>query len=143
MIKNIIKEGIIIILLLIAIIFILSIVFYEYMPNNKTIPSEIQAYNLPEDMQQELKSSIETAEQQNIVKTLYIDNSDLKSYETKKDYNKGKANPFADYSSNESNTTNTNNNNNGTTSNNSNTTGTGTENSNKNEVYITTPGKNY
>lgn len=143
MIKTIIKEGGIVLLLLVAVALILGIIFYEYIPNNKTVPIRIEEYALSEDIQNELKESV--SEGQNIVKTFYIDSTDLDLYESTNDYDKGKANPFADYSTEENNiTTNTTNNTgnanvqtNNTTQNNS------EEDTNKNEVYISTPGKNY
>lgn len=146
MAKTIIKEIGIVILLLIAVALLLAIVFYDYIPNNKTVPIKIQAYNIPEDIEQELKNSI--SGEQNIVRTYYIDSSDLDLYESTNDYDKGKANPFADY------TTNTAENSTNSTSNNGNKTNSNTTNSDniknieqndtqKNEIYINTPGKNY
>jgi hypothetical protein len=127
MIKTIIKESGIVLLLLLATALILGILFYEYLPNSKTVPIQIEEYALDEDVQKELKGSV--SEGQNIVKTFYIDSTDLDLYESTKDYNKGKADPFADYTSGE------------VLNSNTNTTGNSTE-QNKNEVYIKTPGKN-
>ena len=145
MVKTIFKEIGIVILLLIAVGLVLAIMFYDYIPSNKTVPAKIQAYNFPEDIKEELKKSIE-AEQQNIVRTYYIDSSDLDLYEATNDYDKGKANPFADYTTNTSNTTNnsTNGGTNVNTSNNNTNNSSKQENStDRNEVYINTPGKNY
>lgn len=143
MIKSVIKEIGITIMLLIAIALILSIIFYQYIPNNKTVPIAVKPYTMPEDIQEELKESIND-KQENIVKTLYISNDDLDVYESKKVYNKGKANPFADYSKKEENTANNSNTEN-TTNTSSNTT-TSKNNTmaeaNTNEVYVSTPGKN-
>lgn len=141
MIKTIIKETGIIILLLIAIALILGIVFYEYIPTNKTVPVKIKEYALSEDVQNELKESI--AEEQNVVKTFYIGNDDLDLYEAKKDYDKGKANPFADYTQQEK-TTNTNTTNNENVEKNKIASENNQQsNTQQNEVYINTPGKNY
>lgn len=141
MIKTIIKEGGIVLLLLIAVSLILGIIFYEYIPSNKTVPVKIEEYALSEDIQNELKESV--SEGQNIVKTFYIDSTDLDLYESTNDYDKGKANPFADYSVEENTINNTisdteNANLNTNTSDN-----ISQDDTNKNEVYITTPGKNY
>ncbi len=146
MAKSIIKELGIVILLLIAISLILAIVFYDYIPNSKTVPIKIQAYNIPEDIKKELEDS--TMGQDNIVKTYYIDSTDLNAYESTKDYNKGKANPFADYTTTTSESTNTNNSTQNSTNSTRNNTVDNNSNddenySNDNEVYITTPGKNY
>lgn len=152
--KTIIKEIGIVLLLLLAVSLLLAIVFYDYIPNNKTLPVKIQAYDIPEDIKEELSEA--GLNEQNIVRTYYIDSTDLDLYESTNDYDKGKANPFADYTTTSSgNTTsstatgNTNNNstNNNTTSNNQNSNNNNGQNaqtsSRQNEVYITTPGKNY
>jgi len=143
MAKTIIKEIGIVILLLVAVALLLAIVFYDYIPNNKTIPVKIQAYEVPEDIKQELGNSI--SDEQNIVRTYYIDSTDLDLYEATNDYDKGKANPFAYYGTEEeqdSNNTNNSNIKNNTTANN--VTNNNTQNvTTENEVYMTTPGKNY
>ncbi len=169
MAKSIIKEIGIVILLLVAIALVMAIIFYEYNPTSKTIPLEIQAYTLPEDIQKELKDS---TKEETIVKTCYIDSTDLDVYESTNEYDKGKANPFANYdtqdannsssttgdskdNSNNSSTTtdnNSNNSNSTTTNNNSNSNNSTAGSSNNSEsnnstenkeVYMTTPGKNY
>lgn len=134
MIKTIAKEAGIVILLLIAVALALGILFYEYIPTNKTVPIKIEAYTVPEDIKEELQETVE--EGQNIVRTYYIDSSDLSMYETTKEYDKGKANPFADY------TTNTTSGNNIANSNsNNNTAGNNTQNINNSEVFFNTNGK--
>lgn len=141
MTKTIFKEIGIVLMLLIAVALLLAIIFYDYVPNNKIVPAKIQAYEMSNDIQEELKESV--SGEQNIVVTRYIDNADLDAYEATNDYNKGKANPFADYTEKTpSNTTGNNTANNNTT----NTVGNNnneTVSSGKNEVYMTTPGKNY
>lgn len=121
MVKTIAKEAGIVILLLIAVILVIGIVFYDYIPNNKTVPAKIEEYTLPQEVKSELEESM--SEEQNIVRTYYIDSSDLSIYEASNDYDKGKANPFADYStdattgnsaSNSNNISNNNSNNNNT-----------------------------
>lgn len=153
MIKTVLKEIGIIILLVIAVILVMAIIFYGYIPNNKTVPIKIQAYSIPEDVQIELQEAI--PEEQNIVRTYYIDSTDLDLYETTNDYDKGKANPFAYYKTeeeiNKENKEDENNNKTNTTQNNTADTNKENNTSNevqdnqqqKNEVYITTPGKNY
>ncbi|MDO5555421.1 MAG: hypothetical protein Q4G09_01820 [Clostridia bacterium] len=131
MIKTIAKEIGIVILLLIAVTLILGILFYDYIPTNKTIPTKIETYKLSEEIETELVQSM--SDGQNIVRTYYIDSSDLSSYEITKEYNKGKANPFADYTVNattQNNTTNSNN----TIDNNG-------QNKNDSEVFFNTTGK--
>ena len=141
MTKTILKETGIVLLMIIAIGLVLAIVFYDYIPNDKVVPIKIQSYNLSEDVKNEIKGA--TLEEQNIVRTYYIDSSDLTLYEATNEYDKGKANPFADYSASSNTSTNTSTSNKTTT--NGTTTSTTKENSTdtENEVYMTTPGKNY
>lgn len=108
MLKNILKEIIIIMLLLLAIILVLGIFLYEYIPTSKIVP-KIETYQVPENIKNEIEENIDENKVQTIV-TYEIDESDLKNYEKGKNYNKGKANPFEEYSSqttNSSNVTNT------------------------------------
>jgi len=138
MAKNIIKEIGIGLLLLISIALLLGILLYDYFPNNKTVPIEIQAYNMPDDIKLELEEAM--PEEQNIVRTYYIDSTDLNAYESTNDYDKGKVNPFAENSSNTQNTSDDSTvNKNNITNNKEN-----TEQNNKkpDETYITAPGKN-
>lgn len=95
MVKSIIKEIVIIILLIVASVLALGVMFYEYNPTTKKIPSEVKSYTLSQDMHEELDKTIETAEKQNIIKTYRVDAEDLQGYERSKDYKKGKTNPFA------------------------------------------------
>lgn len=119
MIKSIIKEIFIIILLVLAIILVLGIIFYDYRPSNKKIPSKVAEYTLSEEMSEELNETLTAAETQNIVKTYRVDSTDLGRYEESDDYNKGKVNPFAAPSSNGENSQN--NTGNGNSTNNENT----------------------
>lgn len=160
MFKKIIKELGILLLLLIAITLILAVLFYDYIPTNKALPIKPEAYDIPEDIQKEIEQS--STEEQNIVRTYYIDSLDLNNYESTKEYDKGKANPFEDYTaeppeddnSNSSDTNNSNSSNgsnNSTNNDNTNNSSSGeneqnnTENktTQRNEVYMNTPGKNY
>ena len=141
MAKTIVKEIGIALLLLIAIALVLGILFYDYIPNNKTVPIKIQAYEMPEDVKTELEEAI--PEEQNIVRTYYIDSTDLNSYEATNDYDKGKPNPFALYIPTTENNSSDSTENNNTNNNTNNTENIEQDETNKNEVYITTPGKNY
>ena len=53
MAKNIIKEIIIVLLLALAIILILGVLLYEYVPSNKIVPEQI-SYVTPEKARQEI-----------------------------------------------------------------------------------------
>lgn len=93
MLKSVIKEVIIMLLLCIAIILVLGVIFYNYIPTNKTIPSKLEAYTTPENIQSEIEQVISETEKEEITYT--IDAADLKIYEQADAYSTGKANPFS------------------------------------------------
>lgn len=93
MVKSIIKEIFIMLLLCIAIVLILGVVFYSYIPTNKIIPEKI-AYTTPENIKEELANEL-TNESMTTVVTYEIDASDLNVYIKSGSYVKGKPNPFA------------------------------------------------
>ena len=94
MTKSLIKEIIIILLLILAIILALGILFYDYIPTNKTIPS-VGTYSTSDTVQAELDEKI--TKDETVLVTYEITSSDLKTLEKTKDYTKGKANPFSTY----------------------------------------------
>lgn len=94
MVKSIIKEIFIILLLVVTILLILGILFYEYRPSTKKIPTQAVEYTLPQDMQEELEETIQAAENQNIVKVYRVTSDELKVHERNNDYVKGRPNPF-------------------------------------------------
>ena len=57
MTKNIMKEIIIILLLTLAIILVLGVLLYEYVPANKIIPEKV-AYTTPEEVKKELETVV-------------------------------------------------------------------------------------
>lgn len=95
MIKKAFKEAIIMILLLVAIVLVLGVLFYDYIPTGKVVPV-IEQYQTSEDIKKEISETV-SADNKEIIVTYEIDNTDLKTYEKSKDYDKGKENPFADY----------------------------------------------
>ena len=133
MAKNIIKEIIIMLLLCLAIILILGVILYEYVPSNKILPEEV-SYVTPQNIKEDLKNS-DSIEEDKVILTYEIDESDLTNYQKIKDYKPGKVNPFSTYEEKtEENQTqngqNTTNNNSGSTnSDNSSSTGGSTQNS--------------
>ena len=133
MAKIIIKEIIIMLLLCLAIILILGVILYEYVPSNKILPEEV-SYVTPQNIKEELKNS-DSIEEDKVILTYEIDESDLTNYQKIKDYKPGKVNPFSTYEEKtEENQTqngqNTTNNNSGSTnSDNSSSTGGSTQNS--------------
>lgn len=103
MAKNVIKEIIILLLLCLAIILLLGILLYEYVPMSKTVPNPV-SYTTPEDVQQELASSSDVDTSQ-VILTYEVDSTDLNNYERINDYQPGKANPFSSYETSGENTT--------------------------------------
>ena len=92
MLKSVIKEIFIILLLSIAILLILGILFYDYIPINNVVP-EKEAYTTPDEVKNEIDEEI--AESQKIEVTYEVTDSDLNVYEQSGSYSEGKANPFA------------------------------------------------
>lgn len=95
MAKKVVKELIIALLLCLAIILLLGILLYEYVPNTKTIPNAV-SYTTPENVKQELVDSKAIDESQ-IIMTYEVDSNDLNNYEKIQGYKPGKANPFSSY----------------------------------------------
>ena len=96
MAKKIIKEIIIMLLLCLAIILILGVLLYEYVPSNKIIPEEV-SYTTPTAVQEELSKG-ENVENDEIILTYSVDSTDLDNYERINTYVPGKPNPFSPYS---------------------------------------------
>lgn len=94
MIKTVLKEIIIILLLCLAILLVLSVLFYDYNPITKVVPNKI-AYTTPEGIKNELAEENELKEVPVENKVYTIEGSDLNIYKKSKSYNPGKANPFA------------------------------------------------
>jgi len=126
MVKTIIKELIITILLCIAILLILSVLFYDYNPVNKIVPNKVSQYTTPQDIKEEININITELETTNIV--YKVEGSDLNMYIKTNTYIQGKVNPFEVTSATvngqtNTNTGNNNNSNEGTTNNGTNSDG--------------------
>lgn len=100
MAKKIIKEITIMLLLCLAIILVLGVLLYEYVPSSKIIPEEV-SYTTPENIKEELSKG-ENVEDEQIILTYSIDATDLNNYERINTYVPGKTNPFSSYESNTS-----------------------------------------
>jgi len=139
MVKSVIKEFIIILLMCIAILLLLGVVFYGYIPNS-AIPSKI-AYETPETIKNELVDTVggNTTEKQNII--YEITDSDLTKYKQDKNYNPGKADPFAEVVDANTAVTNGTTNGSGDNGNNSNNGENGTKDNNTNKGNTTTTNK--
>ena len=97
MVKTIFKEFFIILLVCIAIILIMALIFYNYIPTNKIIPAKVTAYKTPENIEAEITE--DTIGSYTTQETEYtIDNTDLTQYQVTQSYNPGKPDPFSEYS---------------------------------------------
>lgn len=140
MFKSVMKEIVLILLLLMAILLLLGVFLYEYIPTNKVVPKTEQ-YQVPNSIKQELEQSVNELEEQQTQIVYEIDGTDLKNYEKSKDYQKGKVNPFAQDATGTQNTTSNGNNiNNGTTTNQTTNTSTNKNNSNSVGNYLPNTG---
>ena len=147
MAKNVIKEIIIILLLCLAIILVLGILLYEYVPMTKTIPNPV-SYTVPEGVEQELQDTSDDVLMSFNNQSEEIDSADLNNYERINNYQPGKANPFSPYeqqtSTSGENTTQGNSSTGGSTSSTTNSTGTNNSNNstgNNNSETTTSGGK--
>lgn len=141
MVKAILKEIIITLLLCIAILLILSVVFYDYNPMNKIVPNKI-AYSTPEDIKEEIgEQQVKDVLEGGLNVVYSINDSDLNKYKKSNSYVPGKENPFSetsvvvDENSNEGQTINANN-----TETNKNTSTT-TKNPDSTGTFLNTTGK--
>lgn len=94
MLKSIVKELIIILLLILAIVLVLGVFLYDYIPTSKIIP-KTEAYQMPNNIKEELDATISDDEKQKTQIVYEINGNDLKKDEKSKDYQKGKVNPFS------------------------------------------------
>lgn len=141
--KSVFKEIIIVLLLILVILLILGILFYDYMPNSKMVPEKVTEYAMEETVKKELDNNLNNAESDKIIRTYQLDSTDISNYEKTKEYNKGKVNPFDQYSSGTTGSTNNggttgNENNNSSSGNSSN---TNTEQDPSKDNFLGTTGK--
>ena len=52
MAKSIFKEILIILLVCVAIVLLMAVIFYNYIPTNKVIPAKVTAYQLPQNVEE-------------------------------------------------------------------------------------------
>ncbi len=95
MTKGIIKEIIIVLLLIFAILLILGVVLYKYVPSNKQLPESI-AYSTPANVKEKLVS-IEGVDEDQVILTYELNQADLYNYQRINEYKPGKSNPFSSY----------------------------------------------
>lgn len=90
-----IKQVLITLIIVIIVILIVAILFYNYLPFNKMIPSNVTAYSSPE----EIKSDLETMGADNIAEqniTYSVDATELDQRQKTSSYSPGKVDPFSE-----------------------------------------------
>ena len=92
--NNIFKEILITLLIVVAVLLVLAVVFYQYIPSNKAIPSKATAYQASEEVAKEIEeeANSDLMEQQ---RTYEITDADLSMYKQNDSYRPGKVDPFA------------------------------------------------
>ena len=103
--KSISKEMFIMALLLMIVVFMLGMVFYKYMPNNKTVPEPISysADSSTTAVLQEISASTGYGDNSNedsvddVIKSYSIGTQELVTAASKQTYVSGKTDPFAEY----------------------------------------------
>lgn len=93
--KSVIKEIVIMLLLLAAIILALGVLLYDYIPSSKIVP-KISEYEIQDNIKEELSETITNSKEEVII-TYEVDSKDLDIYEKKNDYKAGNPNPFSYY----------------------------------------------
>ena len=93
--KKAIKEIGIFILLCLAVVIVLAIMFYNFNPSGKVVPSKV-TYTAPEAVKEELQEATEKSEADiKLEDKIYtIEGTDLNVYKKNKSYDSGKVNPF-------------------------------------------------
>lgn len=135
MVKRIIKELIIVLLLCLAIILVLGVLLYEYVPSSKVVPEKV-AYTTPENVKIELEKAQDVDESQ-VIMTYQVDATEITNQKRINNYVPGKPNPFSSYSTEITNETNTTNGNSATGNN---TTGNTTSSNSSSNGNITSNG---
>lgn len=97
MAKVIIRETIISLLVCLAVLLILSVALYNYIPANKVVPESVE-YTPSTEIKAQLNAEVEDNSSE-ILMTYEITASDLDNFERTNEYNPGKANPFSVVSS--------------------------------------------
>lgn len=92
MIKGVLKEIIIILLLTLAIILLLGVLLYDYVPMNKTIPEQI-SYSATEEVRTALEER-QATDQEDVILSYEVTSTDLKNYQRVNEYQAGRKNPF-------------------------------------------------
>ena len=92
--KSIIKEILLTLLVTVAVVLILAVIFYQYIPSNRVIPSKVTAYQASEEVAEEIEQD-STAEIAGQNQTYEVTDEDLLMYKKIDSYRPGKVDPFA------------------------------------------------
>ena len=110
--KSISKELFIMALLLMIVVFMIGMVFYKYMPNNKVVPEPITytADSTTTAVLQEISesngySSSADDEVEDVIKSYSIGTKELTTAASKQTFVSGKTDPFAEYKEQDPNST--------------------------------------
>lgn len=99
MFKTLAKQFIIMLLICVAIGLILAIIFYQYIPSNKIVPSKVEEYQTSESIKAEIQDKTENFDLGSSEQNYEITDSDLNLDIKSGDYKKGiKMDPFAEVS---------------------------------------------
>ena len=71
-----------------------GVLFYDYIPNNKTVPS-VPTYKTSDSVKQEIEEVV--TEGETVLVTYQVTADDLKQLEAQGNYPKGKVDPFSTY----------------------------------------------
>ena len=88
-----IKEIIILLLICLILMLLFAIILYDYIPNRKAV-KQVADYTASEEIQVLLDDDIDSDDKE-VVKTYQVTAGDLTNYSIRKEYVKGKDNPFA------------------------------------------------
>ena len=124
--KNVLREIIILLLLTLAIILLLGVLLYEYVPMNKVIPETV-TYTATDETRKAIEEQ-SAHDDGTVVLSYEVTSTDLKNYKKVNDYKAGRKNPFSTVNTGSTSSTGTNNGNTGTAGNNSSTTNSNNEN---------------
>lgn len=101
--RSVSRELFIMALLLMIVVFMVGMIFYKYMPNNKIVPEPI-AYTADSSTTttlQEIAASRDSvsgsSETKSVIKSYSIGEKDLSAAASKQTYVSGKTDPFAEY----------------------------------------------
>lgn len=92
MFKSVLKEIIIILLLTLAIILLLGVILYDYVPMNKVLPEKV-TYTASEEVKQ-ISSEVTQKNDEIPITSYTVTSTDLKNYKRVNDYTAGRKNPF-------------------------------------------------